>query len=100
MAAESSDPVCHPTKTAVLPPNKVCGSTPGLHLAVCCRRRDAHAPCFYLHLEPGNCFAAAGIWHPEPAVAQQVRVAIAASLPASTSRRAMVNVGIRSTTAR
>jgi uncharacterized protein (TIGR02453 family) len=25
--------------------------------------KDAHAPVFYLHLEPGNCFAAAGVWH-------------------------------------
>ncbi len=39
---------------------------------------DAHAPCFYLHLEPGNCFVGAGIWHPEPAVAQQIRAVIAA----------------------
>jgi len=27
--------------------------------------KDAHAPVFYLHLEPGNCFVAAGIWHPD-----------------------------------
>ena len=26
--------------------------------------KDAHAPGFYLHLEPGACFAACGIWHP------------------------------------
>jgi len=38
--------------------------------------KDAHAPVFYLHLEPENCFAAAGIWHPEFAVLTKVRTAI------------------------
>ncbi|MEW6750035.1 MAG: TIGR02453 family protein [Candidatus Latescibacterota bacterium] len=38
--------------------------------------RDAHAPGFYLHLEPGEVFMAAGIWHPERAVADRVRAAI------------------------
>ena len=38
--------------------------------------RDAHAPGFYLHLAPGECFMAAGIWHPETAVARQIRAAI------------------------
>lgn len=27
--------------------------------------KDAHAPGFYFHLEPDNCFAAAGLWHPD-----------------------------------
>ena len=27
--------------------------------------RDVHGPGYYLHLEPGNLFAGAGIWHPE-----------------------------------
>ena len=27
--------------------------------------KDAHAPVFYLHLEPDGCFAAAGVWHPD-----------------------------------
>lgn len=32
--------------------------------------RDVHAPGFYLHLEPGRVFAAAGVWHPDgPALA-------------------------------
>lgn len=26
--------------------------------------RDVHAPGFYVHLEPGECFLGAGIWHP------------------------------------
>lgn len=38
--------------------------------------KDAHAPVFYLHLEPGHCFAAAGIWHPESRVLTRVRTAI------------------------
>lgn len=27
--------------------------------------KDAHAPGFYLHLEPGRCFCAAGLWKPD-----------------------------------
>ena len=27
--------------------------------------RDVHGPGYYLHLEPGNLFAGAGIWHPD-----------------------------------
>lgn len=37
---------------------------------------DVHAPGFYLHLEPGEVFAAAGLWHPEPDVAHRIRQAI------------------------
>ena len=29
---------------------------------------------FYLHLEPGNCFAAVGIWHPEPSLLVKMRM--------------------------
>jgi len=39
--------------------------------------RDAHAPCFYLHLSPDEVFAAAGIWHPETAAARLIRAKIA-----------------------
>jgi uncharacterized protein (TIGR02453 family) len=38
--------------------------------------KDVHAPGFYLHLEPGSCFAGAGMWKPKAAVARQVREAI------------------------
>jgi uncharacterized protein (TIGR02453 family) len=38
---------------------------------------DAHAPGFYLHLEPGEVFAAAGIWHPDTAAQRDIRTAIA-----------------------
>lgn len=37
---------------------------------------SAHAPGFYLHLEPGRCFAGAGIWKPEPEALGQIREAI------------------------
>ena len=40
--------------------------------------KDAHAPVFYLHLEPGNCFAAAGVWHPASVVLTKIRMAIVA----------------------
>ena len=37
------------------------------------RGKDVHAPGFYLHLEPGQCFAGAGLWTPETAVARAIR---------------------------
>jgi uncharacterized protein (TIGR02453 family) len=40
------------------------------------RGKDVHSPGFYLHLEPGGCFAASGLWHPEPPVLLKVRNAI------------------------
>lgn len=40
------------------------------------RGKDVHAPGFYLHLEPGSCFAGAGLWKPEAKVARQIRQAI------------------------
>ena len=36
------------------------------------------APAFYLHLGPGDVFAGAGIWRPEPETLKQIRDAIAA----------------------
>jgi uncharacterized protein (TIGR02453 family) len=38
--------------------------------------RDVHAPGFYLHLEPGSVFVAAGIWHPDTAALAKIREAI------------------------
>jgi uncharacterized protein (TIGR02453 family) len=40
------------------------------------RGKDVHAPGFYVHLEPGQNFAGAGLWHPETKVARQIRQAI------------------------
>ena len=38
--------------------------------------RDVHAPGFYLHIEPGNSFVGAGIWHPDSGPLAAVRRAI------------------------
>ena len=38
--------------------------------------KDAHAPGFYLHLEPGRCFVGVGLWHPDAATAGRIRQAI------------------------
>lgn len=40
------------------------------------RAKDAHAPGFYLHLEPGQVFAGAGIWHPDGETLRKIRDAI------------------------
>jgi len=40
------------------------------------RGKDVHSPGFYLHLEPGGCFAACGLWRPEPPTLLKVRNAI------------------------
>jgi uncharacterized protein (TIGR02453 family) len=39
--------------------------------------RDAHAPGFYLHLEPNGVFVGAGIWHPDAVTLGRIREAIA-----------------------
>ena len=41
--------------------------------------KDAHAPVFYLHLEPDHCFAAAGVWHPDSRAVTRIRTAIVAA---------------------
>ena len=35
--------------------------------------RDVHAPGFYVHIEPGACFLAAGIWRPASPALLQIR---------------------------
>jgi uncharacterized protein (TIGR02453 family) len=42
------------------------------------RTRDAHAPGFYLHLEPGSVFMGCGTWHPDRDTLHAIRTAIAA----------------------
>jgi len=37
------------------------------------RRHQMPAPSFYLHLQPGDCFAGGGIWHPEPPTLKKIR---------------------------
>lgn len=38
--------------------------------------KDAHAPGFYLHLEPDMCFAGCGIWRPDSPTVARIREAI------------------------
>lgn len=37
------------------------------------RGRDSEAPKFYFHLQPKQCFIAAGLWHPEAETLRKVR---------------------------
>jgi uncharacterized protein (TIGR02453 family) len=39
--------------------------------------KDAHAPGFYLHIQPGECFVGVGLWRPETKVAYAIRETIA-----------------------
>ena len=39
--------------------------------------KDAHAPGFYLHIEPGSFFIGCGIWHPGSPTLRKIREAIA-----------------------
>ncbi|MBL8272852.1 MAG: TIGR02453 family protein, partial [Xanthomonadales bacterium] len=41
------------------------------------RSRQVEAPVFYLHVQPGRCFVAAGLWHPQPDTLKRVRAFIA-----------------------
>jgi len=40
------------------------------------RGKDVHAPGFYVHIEPGQCFLGAGIWRPESKVLAAIRTRI------------------------
>ena len=37
------------------------------------RARQVHAPLFYVHIEPGRCFAGGGLWHPEGPDLKRIR---------------------------
>jgi uncharacterized protein (TIGR02453 family) len=37
------------------------------------RAKDAHAPGFYLHLQPRECFMGVGLWRPRASVANEIR---------------------------
>jgi uncharacterized protein (TIGR02453 family) len=39
--------------------------------------RDVHGPSYYLHLQPGEAFAAVGLWHPERETLHKLRTAVA-----------------------
>ncbi len=53
----------------------------GIHFFHESAKKAPSVPGFYLHLQPGQSFAAAGIWHPDPAALARVREAIAAGSP-------------------
>ena len=55
------------------------------------RGKDVHSPGFYLHLEPGVCFAASGLWHPEPPTLLKVRNAICERVDEWRSVRKLLN---------
>lgn len=44
--------------------------------------KDVHAPGFYVHIEPGECFLGAGIWHPDGDSLARIRERIAEDGPA------------------
>lgn len=46
------------------------------HVGIRFRHREAkqiHSPGFYLHLEPGACFAGIGVWHPDGTTLGRIR---------------------------
>jgi uncharacterized protein (TIGR02453 family) len=47
--------------------------------------KGVQGPGYYLHLEPGECFVAGGMWMPDPEVLQQIRERIAEE-PAAWSK--------------
>jgi len=53
----------------------------GIHFFHEMSKAAASVPGFYLHIQPGESFAAAGIWHPDPPSLAKVRSAIAAKSP-------------------
>lgn len=42
------------------------------------RATDVHAPGWYVHIDPQECFVGAGAWHPEASDLKAIRMAIAA----------------------
>jgi uncharacterized protein (TIGR02453 family) len=48
-------------------------------------KATGHAPGFYLHLAPGDCFIGGGLWHPDTAMLVKIRDAIVES-PAAWKR--------------
>ncbi|HLH07955.1 MAG TPA: DUF2461 domain-containing protein [Terriglobales bacterium] len=48
----------------------------GIQFRHASEKKDVHAPSFYFHLEPEQCFVAGGSWRPESKVLNQIRQAI------------------------
>ncbi len=53
----------------------------GIHFFHEKAKAAASVPGFYLHVSPGESFAAAGIWHPDPSSLAKVRQSIASGSP-------------------
>jgi len=49
----------------------------GIHFFHESTKKAPSVPGFYLHLQPGESFAAAGIWHPDAAALERIRKRIA-----------------------
>jgi uncharacterized protein (TIGR02453 family) len=43
------------------------------HFSHAATNKDVHGPGFYLHIEPGNCGVAGGMWRPEPKALLKIR---------------------------
>ena len=48
--------------------------------------KDVHAPGYYMHLQPRQCFVGLGIWMPDGPATRKIREAIAEILITCTSR--------------
>ena len=48
----------------------------GMHFRHVATKDDVHAPGFYLHLEPGECWIGVGLWQPSTDNARAIRQAI------------------------
>ena len=59
-------------------PDNLAGGVAGVRERLHKLGLDAHAPVFYLHLEPENCFAAGGVWHPDSPTLLRLRNAVVA----------------------
>ncbi len=57
------------------------------------RGKDVHSAGFYLHLEAGGCFAASGLWHPEPPTLLNVRNAMVSRSKEWRDVRKLLNWG-------
>ena len=53
--------------------------------------KDVHSPGFYLHLEPGASFAAAGLWHPDARTLLRVRNAMVSRVAEWRAVRHLIN---------
>ncbi len=50
--------------------------------------KDVHAPGYYLHVEPGNCFIGVGLWRPDATALGRIRDAIVDNPAAWSKARA------------